>query len=280
MLGPRARRANAKLIAKRAFGAVWPRTASSSRRIVLLYHAVGGSPLAVDEVDFRAQMEWLASAASVRPLVHVLENAGPERLQVALTFDDGYASVYSRAFPILRRLGMTGAVFVNTGHICDDARQPADEGEGHYPGEAFLLWRELAELSAAGWTVGSHGVRHLDLTREPDERVRIELTASRADIAQKLGSPASMFAYTWGRHTPHLRQLVKQAGYSHALGGIHAPVTGDMDAFAIPRIAIARDYTLSDFKAVVQGDWDYLAWLQRWRMQRSSGEPAAALESR
>jgi len=124
--------------------------------------------------------------------------------------------------------------------------------------------------------VGSHGVRHLDLTRESDDGIRAELTNSRAAIEKELGVRSPIFAYTWGRHTPRLRRLVEQAGYSHALAGIHAPLSDDMDPFAVPRIAIRRDYTLSDFKAVVQGDWDYLGWLQRWRNQPSADERAAA----
>ncbi len=41
----------------------------------------------------------------------------PERA-VVLTFDDGYASFYENAYPLLRHVGLTATVFVVTGHMC------------------------------------------------------------------------------------------------------------------------------------------------------------------
>lgn len=258
--------ADARLLAKRVLGAL-ARTGRrpSARRIVLLFHSVGDTPFAVNERVFRMQMEWLAAAARVRPLLPLLHEPAPDRLQVALTFDDGYASVYDRAFPLLHELKLPAAMFVNSGQIGDGRRQVAREADGYHPGEAFLLWRELALLTESGWSVGSHGVRHLDLTKQAEQEVRAELTNSRAQIERKLGACSPVFSYTWGRHTTHLRGLVKETGYSHAVAGVHAPLGDDTDPLAIPRIAIAREYTLSDFRAIVEGDWDYLQWLQRSR---------------
>ena len=31
------------------------------------------------------------------------------------------------------------------------------------------------------------------------------------------------------------------------------------------RINISNEYTIDDFKSIVQGDWDYLGWIQRMK---------------
>lgn len=257
---------NGKVLAKRALGALYSlRSPSSQRRIVLLYHALGDGPLALNEDAFRKQMEWLASAAEILPLGALLAARGRSPLQVAITFDDGYASVHAAALPLLRDVGAVATVFLNTGWVGVRERKRSDSAQGHYPNDAFLLWHEVEDLAAAGWEVGSHGVDHLDLTQWPDAIVRAQLNDSRARIRDVLDVCSPVFSYTWGRNTPHLRRLVAECGYTHALGGVHGAVSEASDPMALPRIDIARPYSMDDFKAIVRGDWDYLAWLQQAR---------------
>jgi peptidoglycan/xylan/chitin deacetylase (PgdA/CDA1 family) len=248
---------------KRALGAVagW-RPRPQQRRVILLYHSVGDSPLAVGLAGFRQQMQWLSANAAVMPLRQLLSNASAVPLQAAITFDDGYSSLHSAALPILNDAGAVASAFLNTGWIETDRRRSSDAAQGHYPQEQFLLWREVEALAASGWDIGSHGIDHLDLTRQPDDVVNRELHLSRRQIEQAGLVCSPIFSYTWGRHNAHLRALVKAAGYTHALAGIHEPVAESGDPFAIPRINIDRHCTLDDFKAIVRGDWDYLGWLQ------------------
>lgn len=258
-----------KLAAKRALGSIYGRIPRiAPRRIVLLYHSLGRSPLALSAQDFRRQMEWLVQNADVVPLMEMLAGRPTAPLQAAVTFDDGYASLHDVALPILAQAGAVATVFLTTGSIGADIRQASDPMRGHYPDDEFMLWREAEALAAAGWGIAPHGVEHLDLTRQPEDRVRSELTQSRARIGETLGQPVPVFAYPWGRHSGEVRRLTAEAGYTHAVAGIHGPVTENSDPFAIPRIDIARDYTLDDFKAIVRGDWDYLGWLQRARAAR------------
>ncbi|OFW79629.1 MAG: hypothetical protein A2201_09025 [Alicyclobacillus sp. RIFOXYA1_FULL_53_8] len=62
---------------------------------------------------------------------------------VMLTFDDGYRSMYSHAFPILRQYHMTGTFFIIT-HAPDV----------NYHG--FVTWPELQVMAQQGMTLESH----------------------------------------------------------------------------------------------------------------------------
>jgi peptidoglycan/xylan/chitin deacetylase (PgdA/CDA1 family) len=214
-------------------------------------------------------MEWLASSVRPLSLVQALGTEVERPLEVAVTFDDGYQSVFDNAFPVIRSLGLTATVFLNTAHIGDKERQPSQPEAGHYPGEAFLLWREVDQLLGAGWSIGSHGDLHLDLSREPDPVVKKELESSKLKIEALSPGPCLHFAYTWGHHTRRLRELVEQAGYKWGLSGLHEEVRTKSSAYDIPRMNVDRTYSLDDFKAIIRGDWDYLRFIHAWRTPRS-----------
>lgn len=217
---------------------------------------------------FASQIEWLCDAARVTSLEHVLDTDLQDPLQAAITFDDGYANLHDVALPILNDLGAVAAVFVNTGCIAPGGnRKTSDARLGYYPNELFLSWRDVEGLAAKGWSVGSHGVGHLDLTRTCEERAHTELSASKNMIENVLSVPCTLFAYTWGRHTPRLQRLVADAGYRYAFAGRHGRVHANGSPFAVPRINVSNEYTMSDFKAIVRGHWDYLGWIQAMKAE-------------
>jgi peptidoglycan/xylan/chitin deacetylase (PgdA/CDA1 family) len=233
------------------------------RKLVLLYHSVGSGPWAIPEETFASQLRWLSQAAELSPLERLIEDDGTESLQVAITFDDGYASLRDTALPILRDVGAVATVFLNTGQIGEcEVRGASDPSLGYYPKEHFLSHRDVLALAAAGWSIGSHGVGHIDLTRAAGDQTREELHRSRRAIEALLSVPCTLFAYTWGRHDQELRDMVAKAGYRYAFSGHHGPLHPDSDCWALPRINVAREYTLSDFHAIVRGDWDYVGWIQ------------------
>lgn len=249
---------------KRRLGRSWGQwTVRPDRKVILLYHSIGRHAPALGEERFREQMDWLAANARIVTLPDLLLPDPAEGLQVAVSFDDGYASVHDAAAPVLRSHGASGTVYVNTGRMGDRTRHVSDASQGHYPQDAFMLWDEVAALHRAGWIIGSHGVEHLDLTVAEPSVAQRELRESREHIEARLGIPCQHFAYTWGRFTPRLQELVKQAGYASAVAGLHGALTPRSDGFALPRIDVRAEYELSDFISVVTGAWDYLGMKQR-----------------
>jgi len=247
---------------KRLLGTWLGGTAVLPRKVILLYHALGEQPPAVARQDFRRQLQWLAEHARVLSLPQLLE-APAHGLQVALTFDDGYASLYQEVAPLLLEYGMVATVYLNTAHVQEARREASDPASGHYPAQEFLMWPEVELLAAAGWDIGSHGVHHADLVQATPDLAAIELRDSRLQIEQRLQRPCEHFAYTWGRFNTRLQQQVREAGYLSAASALHGPLLDRSDRFALPRIDVRSDYTVEDFAAVVTGQWDWLRLKQR-----------------
>lgn len=152
----------------------------------------------------------------------------PERAFV-LTFDDGYASVYRAAFPVLKQYGMRATVFLVVGDRSNDGSLPS------FGGRAMLSWNEILEMREAGIDFGAHTLTHPDLTRVPAERIEDEIARSKAIIEERLGQKAASFAYPFGRYDRRSREIAArhfQCACSDRLGLI----SETSDLFALERV--------------------------------------------
>jgi peptidoglycan/xylan/chitin deacetylase (PgdA/CDA1 family) len=215
-------------------------------------------------------MRWLAKAAKVVSLDDILKGPNGLGLEVAMTFDDGYACLLDVVYPILREVGMMATVYVNTAMIGRGRRLISRTDWGYYPEEHFLSWEELDQLAKAGWSVGSHGVDHVDLTRVSGEEVSRQTTQSKSAIERFLGVSCVHFAYAWGQHNDAVRQRVSKAGYMFAASSIHAPIARPFNALAFPRLNVTTEYSLQDFKDIVIGLWDYVGEVQQMKAKLRS----------
>jgi peptidoglycan/xylan/chitin deacetylase (PgdA/CDA1 family) len=155
----------------------------------------------------------------------------PER-SFALTFDDGYQSVYDNAFPILQRYGFSATVFLTVGkngNTMKSQRLPS------MCERSMLSWREITEMHQRGMTFGAHTLTHPDLTRLSWERLEIEVAGGKAVIEDALGAEVASFAYPFGRYDSRCRELVSHhfvCACSDRLGMVHP----SSDRYAMERV--------------------------------------------
>lgn len=247
-------------------------THHQSRKIVLLYHSVGTSPWAISVDCFKKQIRWLKQHHDIVSLDSLLSDTKQnKKTAVALTFDDGYACLYNTIFPILQAENAVATIYLNTDWIAENEniRKQSHPTLGHYPKEQFLIWPEVRILEQAGWTIGSHGANHLDLTKQSNSVILEELIRAKVTVETQLQKPCEHFAYTFGNHTKRLRQLVCQVGYRYAVAGHHTALKNHFDNMAIPRINIEIGYSFSDFKDIIFGKWDFLGAIHRAKQMRN-----------
>jgi peptidoglycan/xylan/chitin deacetylase (PgdA/CDA1 family) len=181
---------------------------------ILMYHRVNittpstpaaSRALTVHPADFERQMVWLKRhgyrAVTQRELFDALFRGRPLGPRpVLITFDDGYRDVLFRASPVLARLGLRATAYVISGRI--SAGDPS-----------FLTWGMLRALEKRGIEIGSHTVRHRDLTALSTRDAFAELLHSRLALERRLGHPVQWLAYPFGRYDARIEQLARRAGY-------------------------------------------------------------------
>ena len=254
-----------RLITKRLFGKTFsfiPR--SNSRKIILLYHSVGDSLWSISPESFKEQMEWLKSNVHLTNLDSILNFNNEENkkndIQVAVSFDDGYKNLVSNVLPIVKKLNIKPSVFINTSCIKENYSLRSDPNMGHYPDEIFMDWDDVRNLDREGWTIGSHGCNHYDLTKLDSSVINEELNLSKKIIEKNLNKSCIHFSYTFGKYNDKLLSKVINSGYEYCYTGIHKPIIAEFNRYLIPRINIENVYSINDFINIINGNWDYHSW--------------------
>lgn len=158
---------------------------------------------------------------------------------VLLTFDDGWKSVYTDAFPILKEYNYPFTLYLYKNYI--------DGG-----GKALTL-PMINEMVAAGATLGSHSVSHpypvtikkfrKEGVDKYDTFLRKELGESKRFIESKFpGSKITTFAYPGGFFTEEMFPLADEFGYTHLFTVLPGKVKRGMDAKTLPRYMILGNY--------------------------------------
>lgn len=182
---------------------------------ILIYHQIGGGSgleMEVGSQDFVSQLDWIAERYPVVELDHAL--AYPKEDTVVLTFDDGYASVYQKAFPELLRRDLPFTLYLTT--------QPIESGQPlrDHPGADPLKWPMIEEMVDSGLlTVGAHTHTHPDLRTESMERIRSEIETSNRIIGERLGVRPDHFTYPWGYWSEEAHTVISQSYRSATVGG-------------------------------------------------------------
>lgn len=209
--------------------------------MVINYHKIENKhhSLSVELNDFEKHMAWLHEYGyhSITPeQLYAFVNEGAELPDnpVLITFDDGYVDNYTNAYPIMRKYGFVGTIFVVTTFL------------DKFPG--YLKWSQARELTDAGWNIESHTATHISMTEASDEKIKTELEKARADIQEKLGKEADFVAYPTGTYNLHIAQMVKDAGYKAAFTIKYDNVSRNSNVYALERVPIFHtDTTNKDF---------------------------------
>ena len=204
---------------------------------------------AYDDV-FAGQMEYLDRAGyttlNCDDLLSI--RAGRKELPpraMVITFDDGYESNYTMAFPAMRRFRQKATIYV--------APQPDEYSRNLIAGiDRFLSPDQMRELDGSGVSIESHTLTHCVLSELPDDRARFELTESKRVLSEILGRPVRHLAVPRSGYSRRIHRLAAAAGYETVCCNNKGSSTSSSDLMALPRIVIERDMSVEDFARLLR----------------------------
>ena len=257
------------------------KSVSEPRVPVLMYHSISDDEehdlhpyyrINTTPAIFAEHMGFLKengyTVIDLTDLGHCLATGPTIKKFVAITFDDGYDDFHANAFPILQEHHFTPTVFLPTAFIGNNKER--------FPGRKHLTWDQVSWLSDRGINFGSHTATHPSLTALKTEEVEHEIRTSKEIIEEKLGQAIHTFSYPFKfpdantQFKAMLRELLKRNGYACGVTTRIGLTSRQDDRFFMKRIPVNSCDDIPLFQAKLEGGYDWLYPLQRFRKLMAS----------
>ncbi len=199
-------------------GVLRAQQADSTQVSVLGYHELSdgdkNTEMRIITSKFRKQMEAIkALGLSVISMEDFIawkkgQKTIPER-SIVITFDDGWKSVYTEAFPVLRELGYPFHLFLYKSYV---------DGGGR-----ALTTQMIKEMMNHGGSIGCHSYTHPlpsmvkgNLEKGPEHfqaYLKTEMLRSKEFLEKHFETKINTYAFPGGFHTPEMLAFAEEAGY-------------------------------------------------------------------
>jgi hypothetical protein len=225
---------------------------------VLVYHRFGPvvhDSMTVRTPTFRTQLEYLKEhkypVVPLKTLVNHLLGKGPAppAHSVVITIDDGHASVFAEALPLVREYRVPVTLFI----------YPSAISNASYA----MKWDQLAELARTGlFDIQSHTYWHPNFKTEkrrlsPEAYrafVTVQFNKPRAVLRDKLGVDANTLAWPFGIYDDELMATASQSGYIAGFTLDRRLVTPRERLMALPRFLVLDSDSSARFAAMLPRD--------------------------
>jgi peptidoglycan/xylan/chitin deacetylase (PgdA/CDA1 family) len=243
--------------------------------------AKASSDMAVSESSLRAQLAGLLEAGyrclDLPDALRLLAGSEPLPHPVfALTFDDGYRSLYDCGQQILEDLNLTATLFITVNFLDGRVRPPWHSSNPALLREysvnaaqfAPLDWPQLRELIAGKRVrIGSHSVNHFMVGELPEADLRNELRQSKETLEDRLGIEVPFFAYPYGirpygAYCEMSETILRESGYRCSCTSRIGRAAIGSGPWLLPRISLVESDTPLDARAKAAGAYDWVALAQ------------------
>lgn len=225
-----------------------PRLPDDGVRVsVLGYHdfstTLKETEMRINTQKFRAQMQYLKDQGlSVISMADFTawkqgKKAIPPR-SVVITIDDGWSSVYTDAYPILKEFRYPFTVFLYTKYIDVKGRS--------------MSLAMIKEMQKNGATIGSHSMSHPYPATVKNQQqkgpksfnayLEREMGESKTYLEKAFGQKVNTYCYPGGFHTEEMFAIGQQHQYDHMFTVLPGKIKRDTDDRALPRYVVLGTY--------------------------------------
>ncbi|MGE9267811.1 MAG: polysaccharide deacetylase family protein [Verrucomicrobiales bacterium] len=158
---------------------------------------------------------------------------------ILITMDDGWKSVYTEAYPIMKELQLPFTIYLYMNYV---------DGGGR-----ALTTAMIKEMMKSGLcTIGCHSTshpfpatvkRHAKAGPEAyGDFLSREMADSKKFLEEKFGQKVTTYAYPGGYHTPEMHLLADELGYDHLFTVIPGKVSRDSPIHTLNRYIVLGNH--------------------------------------
>jgi len=220
---------------------------SENHAIILQYHRFGEARYPSTDISmelFTKQMEYLhKNHYNVLPLSKVVDalmnkKQLPPRT-VVITVDDAYKTLYTKAYPLLKKYHFPSTTFVNSLPIIHRSKR-------------YMTWDEMREMGKNGAEFANHTYSHQFLVRmdadkpaEYEKDVTKEIVKCENKLEKELGkylcTNPKMLAYPFGEFDVRLMKIMRKLGYV-GIAQNSGPVSSRSNLLALTRFPMSGNF--------------------------------------
>lgn len=185
-----------------------------------------------------------------------------KKINVLLTFDDGYQSWIDVCAPVLKKYKLSALFFINSG-LLDIAHESSKVATYmrtplQITPKAPLTWEGAKTLMALGHSIGGHSVNHHNLAVLGQNDLEREIKEDKKRIEEQLEIMLTDFAYPFGRknhYNTNVFGTVRKAGYTNAYSA-QSNFCVRNNICSIPRTLVEKNQPLQSLKRWIEGGYD------------------------
>jgi peptidoglycan/xylan/chitin deacetylase (PgdA/CDA1 family) len=156
---------------------------------------------------------------------------------IVVSFDNGYASQYTNALPVLSRLGWVGVENIQLSGL------PVSQGG--------LSAAQVRGLLRAGWELDTQGISHADLITLGASQLRYQVAGARQALRRRYGVAVNWFCYPSGHYNATVIAAVRAAGFVGSTTVVAGWASRRDNPYALPRLRVLGGTTPSQLLAQI-----------------------------
>lgn len=158
--------------------------------------------------------------------------------KVLIQFDDGWSSVYTKAFPMMREMGFVG----NVGIVSSLA------GMSNY-----TTPDQLKAMYAQGWDIFNHTASHPRLTELTEEQIAQEFASAKAFMMRhQLTRGADFIAYPYGAYNDAVLEIASRYSRYARTTTPDFEVGSPINPYRLKTIELVKDIDPADYQEAIR----------------------------